>query len=544
MPGSGLLGIFSVLSPTDVNALPELTTAFGRIPSGFSAILQFSSNMLQRSLSVGMARTGLSTPNAHVPYEPELLPPLLRDAIGALLTPLDLARAGIHVEVLLLDPRLETLRSSTSPPGSGGGPLGSFPGTDERPRRVVDIVWTLHVNLFKAEIGGGGLSPAGPHGTAPTRTEGGASGGAGHGAHLGSVVDLSGLVLTTGEAPIARLPEGERVTVAVGSVLMHVPTDLPVLSTTLQFLLSLNFEGVQPAYDSSDPIMEEFLKTDLAAGMLAEAVAPLLDRSVPLTPTIALAGDLPPSHVVAMQLPPLKVRDLVVQDEAGEVLSLCVTLGDFTDVIVDVTTSPGVLTSFLEGHHFGYYLAESLYAPILKARWRANAIRTPIVGTVAVEMPLDSDSKETGEGKARIKVRLSDTLRECGLRASDDHRYGDPMRLVSEQTIELLRLWYANGSEVGDLGDLRVPSTQPFVLSLQLFGRRPPDVQQQLQPALKKLLDELTLQFDVPMLERFPVKNLDGYTSSARRAFMVRWDLSPPRDLVVAQPAGAIVAER
>jgi hypothetical protein len=97
------------------------------IPAGFDSVLQFSSYMLQRVLASNLAQGGLATLSARVPYQPELVAPKLRAAIGAHLTPFDDIGPGLsgpNVEVLLLNPRLQTLRSSAQPPptpGTGGG---------------------------------------------------------------------------------------------------------------------------------------------------------------------------------------------------------------------------------------------------------------------------------------------------------------------------------------------------------------------------------------------------------------------------------------
>jgi hypothetical protein len=114
---------------------------------------------------------------------------------------------------------------------------------------------------------------------------------------------------------------------------------------------------------------------------------------------------------------------------------------------------------------------------------------------------------------------------------------------VSEQTIHLLRLWYPNGDEVDDLGDLGVPATLPFVLSLQMFDQLPPAAQQTLQPDMEKLLLALVRPIYRPMLERFTIKEISGFSSSAMRALVVRWNLLRPRDTTVAQPTGGVLAE-
>jgi hypothetical protein len=143
---------------------------------------------------------------------------------------------------------------------------------------------------------------------------------------------------------------------------------------------------------------------------------------------------------------------------------------------------------------------------------------------------------------ARVQVNLSDTLQEGSIKASWDNHFGDPLRLVSEQTAHLLRLWLPNGDEVEDLGELGVPATQPFVLSLQMFDQLPPNTEQTLQPDMEKFLLALLLPLYVPMLERFPIKEISGLTSSAMRALVVRWNLQTPRDSMVGELTGGVLA--
>ena len=130
---------------------------------------------------------------------------------------------------------------------------------------------------------------------------------------------------------------------------------------------------------------------------------------------------------------------------------------------------PSMVRSFLAGQDFAYYVSDKVFTPVMKGLWHANAIHTPIVSDVPVEMPVAPDSDETGTGQATVQVNLSNTLKDASIRATTDGKLGDPLRLLSEQTVQLLGLTDPNGKPVKYLGDLAKPSVEPFPLSLQLF---------------------------------------------------------------------------
>lgn len=482
------------------------------IPAGFQSILQFSTLLLQRVLSSNLSHSGLATLSARVPFQAELVTPKLRAAIQSHWTLQDQIQVREpYVEVLLTDARLQTLRSSSTPPSRG---------------RVVDLAWTLQVNLFKTP----GLTEVFEE--FHRSRSGGIRGTV---ANQGQVVgDLS---VSIGEVSSPKLPKGDRLTLTQGTVLMHVPTDLREFPSRLQFYLTLNFDGVQPVYKSDDPILIEFLESSLATDMLAQAVAPLRTYRVPISPSIALAGNLNSSQVASMQLPSMHIQELVVLDKVDEVLALCVELGD------ESTGVTSMVHSFLNKHDFAYYISDRIFGPTLAVRWRANAIYAPIVNDIPVELPVERGSEETGKGIARVEVNISDVLKESGIEVSMNNGLGDPLQLVAEQKIHLLRLWLPNGDEVNDLGELGIPTTQPFPLSIQLFDKLP-NTQGSLHPLMEKFLAALLLPIYVPMLERFSIKEISGFTSSAMRSIVVRWNLKSPLDLIVFDPeGGGVIAE-
>ena len=319
------------------------------IPAGFDSVMQFSSPFLRRALTFSLAQRGVNQLSVRVPYQSDLVPPGLQEAIQPHIRPLDSARGGLFVELQIIEPTLQTLH---------------WP-SHARAERLVDVGWVMQLNLFTPSMQVKSTGNA----------EGTVSGGTGEG-NLPSVRPPTASNVTpvgfTEGSPSGALPDGDRVSLAVGTALMQVGAELVVVSSVLQFWLALTFEGVRPAYDSADPILSEFSQTDYAASLLAQAVAPLLNQSdVRLSPTAALAGSLTPNQLLHLQLPTLNVHDLVVQDDKGQVLTFCVSLGD------DAGGVDGMVRSFLAGQDFAYYVSDRVVTPVLAGLWHANAIYTP-----------------------------------------------------------------------------------------------------------------------------------------------------------------------
>jgi hypothetical protein len=304
---------------------------------------------------------------------------------------------------------------------------------------------------------------------------------------------------------------------------MTVPAVLLISASIYQFRLSLSFEGARPAYSSSDPILIEFLKTAYAASLLAQAVTPLLNQAdIGLSPTIALAGGLTANQLAAQHAPILVIHDRLLPDGVGQALALCVSLGADTEGAMDL------VRPFLNGADFAYYVSDKLFVPVLKGLWKANAVRTPLLSDVEVEMPIQPGSDQTGTGRAHVQVSLIDTLLDASLQPATDPSTGDPLSLVSRQVVQLLALFDPSGNQIQDLGDLGKPAVEPFPLGLFLFDTLPPGAQQQIQPELLKLLSALLLPLYAPIVEPLDVTGVTGYSSSPLHALVARWNLNLP----------------
>jgi hypothetical protein len=251
--------------------------------------------------------------------------------------------------------------------------------------------------------------------------------------------------------------------------------------------------------------------------MLAQAVAPMLNGYLArISPTIALGGNLNAGQIAGLQLPALNVTEQVLNDSNGQVLALCASLGQ--------GPAGASVSSFLNRSDFSCYLGERIFGPVLSGRWNANAIRVPIVASVPVQMPVSQGSSQTGQGHAQIQVNLSDALKQSRIQPSDTN-FGDPLQLVSEQTVQLLRLWDPGGNEVTDLGNLANPVVEPLVMNLQLFDILPAGAQQNVQLLVQNFIAALLSPIYLPVLGKLRAQNLSGFTSSSLRALVVSWSV-------------------
>jgi hypothetical protein len=510
-----LPGLFDT-EPSDVAVFDPPPSA---IPSGFDSIVQISMPLMYQTLVSNLAGWNLNPLSARVPYQAELVSAGLRSLIQPLLKPqLSVLEGPPQLEVQILDPSPQALNWPV-PPDGGIGTTGTTTAAAVRAgpgfgRKMVDLAWSIQVNLFWPQreippVGSGGTmtaARAAPTITAPTSGR----------AMAGGISPLYWQVVM----PPPPLPPGPRKTIVQGTATMHVPSELVVNAQLYQFRHIINFEGVKPTYTSNDSVMLEFLRTELATSLLAQAIAPLSSQyAVGLSPTIALAGSLTPSQIAQVKLSPLEVDDMVLTDNNGQLVAFCVSLGN------DSHGAFSMVTSFLGGQDFAYYASDKVFTPVLKALWRANAILTPIVSDVPVEMPVSPGSDQTGTGRVRVQVALSDTLDDASLIPSTNQSLGDPMQIVTQQTVTLLALWDPQGNPITDLGDLAKPATVPLALSLQLYDKPSGSMSHAIQPSLNALLTKMFMPLFSPVIERYSATEVSGFTSSPLRAIISRWSL-------------------
>jgi hypothetical protein len=495
-------GIDSVL--VGVDAFTADASSPGDVLAGFDAVVQFSRNLLQTQIARSLLEKGLNTLSARTAWDPTLAPPQLRAVVAARFHHIE-TRPGIELEVRLLTP---TLTGMTWPPPSPGGPEGpvdptpvSWPDVGREaqarglPRRV-QVTWQVEINLLIPSL------------QTSVDPQSGGSGGTGY--------YLERTLLGTGTAQVTATPN---------------------LASSRRWLfgMELAFGDDAPTTNSDDLMVTELVSVDFGKALLGRAVAPLtLASDIKLTPTVGPAGPLSQPQMQRLDLPPLRVRDALLTDSRGvPVLSLCVDIGSPPSGV------PRLLSPFLEHSDFAYAVSINLLGPALKARWDGTSAGLSFVGDVPVELPISEDSEETATGRARVYVSIAGVLGDAAFRPSIDYR-GDPLRLLSEQTIRLLELWDYRERQITDLGPLGEARTEPFVLPLYLFDEPPAGLSQDLHPDFERFILKLLTVMVYPLVDRFRIKDVSGFTSSAMQLMLSRWTLRTPVD-DVRPPVGGVV---
>jgi hypothetical protein len=490
------------------NLADRLAPPPSSIPAGFDAVLQFDPILLQHQLARNLSNAGLSALSARVPYRPASTPPALRAAIEAQLPRFSMFFGQVQVEVRLARPQLRTLRSSIPLPPTLEEPLENAGVSDpigisssgpslaqvtKQLTRPIEIDWTLEINL----------------------------------------IELTPKLVLSGETHLASSGKDffveKRTLLAKGKAITPARAELVIRSTLLQLWLELEFIASRFRYQSEMDLFSEFLDDQLARDMLSQAVEPLVSATnVRLTPHLALAGQMSANQIAQMQLSAPRLHVLVLLHPDGrEILSICLNFGE------DSEGAERLIRPFVSGRNFAYFVSERLFKPILRERWRANPALRWFEGEVPVEMRLSENSEETGEGRARVRVQIAADVTEVQVQASENE-LGDAVRLESEQTIQLLRLWDPQNDEVTDLGDLGEPNTEPFIMHALLFDDPPPELAGDINPAFLKFVTKLFMPIARPFLENVAIEQVGGFASSALKAILVRWDVKLP-DVGIAE---------
>jgi hypothetical protein len=466
------------------NIADELEVPPSSIPAGFDAVLQVDNTLLQYHLRSNLERSGLSVLSARVPYQPASFPQSMNGEIIIRHPELNATQSQPLIEVRLLTPGLRELRLDTT-----------------------TIDWTLEVNLITSipqQIATSeGVGPPG-QGARSFQTNSGSA--------LFEVAQTAG--------PRAARSEG-RSLLATGRAHTLAHPQLVARPSLLQAWLELEFltDSLMP-FDN-DVLMKDFLNTDIADVMLKQAYT-LLENSVGirLTPRVALAGSMPAAQIANMGLGTMRVMVVpLLHPDGRDILSFCFNFGD------DSQGDETLVRSFGGGKDFAYYVSMELLASILKKRWSADPSQLEFESDILVEMLREEGSNETGYGRARIRVTFARRLFSAAISASVDE-LGDPLTLASEQTIQLLRLWDPIDREIQDLGELGQPQVLPLLIDIQLFDKPPTGVSNEMNPLFRRFLTRLLLPAVRPLLEYTTLEHLTGYTTSALRAIIVRWDAS------------------
>jgi hypothetical protein len=498
--------------------------------AGFSALVQFSRRLLQVEVARSLGRHSLSPLNTFVPWGSIALPaPILANLPP--LFHLVLTAREARLELRLVNPYIAGLRwpvaISRKPDGGVATTARQARGID---RRIVDIGWRLEINVLTAKVGGGVLTAD----TAPSSGTPASPGGVR--ANKGA-----GFEASTG-APLGGSGESfDRLTLAAGTVVTGATAELVLTPALWRFGMALDFSETHPSVTSETKALIDFFVTNGGKGLLENALAPLkATAGIKLTPDVAPGGALSATDVQRWNLPPFRVRDLLLDDGRGNpVLCLCAELGNATGGVARL------VQPFLQGGDFAYGVSTDVLSPALKARWYLAASGFSVIGETPVDLPANGDASHTVPGTAQVQVSFSNILDDVSIPASTDHR-GDPIRLLSKQRIQLLHLWDENGKPVGDLGPLAEPNDMPFVLPVNFFDRgsvgAPPDT---LQANFRDFLFKLMAIIPVPILETLSMRgdSASGFASSAMKAFFIRWALKRPLDDVRPPTSGSVEAQ-
>ena len=427
------------------------------------------------------------------------------------------ASEEIDVELRLVDPQLTGLSAGYEPPpGSIVVSSGVAVAKPTDAARVgppaappLQITWSVELNLLFIQQEPlatlGPLAMVGP-GSGGLPTTGGAA------------TDPGSSQGATTEA---------RTLLASGTAVLSMPSVVGVEADLLQMWLEMDAAYAQAAVTTKDEPLTELLTAPLGQGMLQSALAGLTTQArVRVSPLFAVAGVLSREQVASIGLSDMRVVHAVNYPPDGRsLLSLGVNFGS------EQQGSAAQLQPFLGSSNFAYYVSVSTIAPVLGERWRINAAGRGYVGNVPVQMPVSAGSSDTGQGTARVQVNLGAVLGGVSL-APYDGEQGDVVCLACDETVQILQLWYADGSQVSDLGDLGTPATMPFVVNAAPFTPRPPDevANAPLRVFVRYVLEPLAF----PFAEQFMVYAVDGFASAALGAVVTRWSLA----LSVPRPAG------
>ena len=512
-------GIDEILAPE---------TSPSRLPVGFGAVSQFDRRLLQVQLLRNLQAAGVAQLATRVAFGTEVFPAEVRAAAAPHVTPLD-GRLPTFIELRLRDPHLVSLGSAPEPPIAGGVVISPrFFAEEERPvppaggpsdapglrglGAPVVVTWILELNLLRVRFDPVSTSPGA---AAPSAT--------GTGTPTGSL----GGVLVDAAPSTGAGPSGteSRVLLAAGRAVTRMPAHVASRPELLQAWVELDVARTETTAASEAPALAALLDDARGKDMLRSALAPLMTRAgLRLTPRVSPAGSLAPQQVAALGLPAMTVVHAVrLRPDGSEVLSLCFGFGDDRGSLTQ-------LQPFLGASHFAHFVTLATLAPVVRTRWRLQPAAREFVGDVHVDMPLHEGSEETGEGTLRLHVRLDDDVTDVALMALEGE-HGDVLRLACTEEVQLLRAWFADGSEVRDLGELKEPATFPLVVNVAPFTAAPAG--ERRDTPFRDFLRHVVEPVALPFVERFAVRRVGGFASEALGMIVSRWSLPTLQDQLV-----------
>ncbi len=482
--------------------------------AGFDVVAQMSRRLLQSELEQSLAAGSLSALSAYVPWGSVAVPASLLATMSTAFR-LTLSLRPARLELRLLGPYLADFHwPEPSPVNTGGGTTTTAHFALQRP--TVDVGWQVQINILTPR-------PVSTQGnTARVRPP--SSSPAGNAA-----------TATTGQPSGSSDAGWDRTTLVTGTAITPALAHLAVPADLWRFFLELDFSGTSAAVTSDTAAVTDFVASDAGKNMLSQALAPLKAAAgIQLTPEIAPAGAVSASIVQARNLPPFTVQSLMLSDQKGNpILCLCAQLGASTGGVARL------VTPFLNGKDFAYGVATGVLSAALRTRWNIAATGLTITGMAPVDLP-EGDGKQNFTGQAQLQITFSNELDDVSIKAATDNR-GDPVRLLSTETIQLLNLWDQSGNLQTNLGALAQPQTGPLAIPVCLFAPEgePPTA---IQANVRDFLAQLILIMVFPILDPFSVDStsISGFASSAMQTLAVRWGLTPLVPVSFPGNAGAL----
>ena len=462
----------------------------GSLPTGYDAVMQCDSVLLQSVLVTNLAQAGVSTLGARVAYSPELFPKSVQQAVAPLAPTADASSGTVSdIELRLVSPTLTVLSAGYEPP------LGSViitTGTSATARTIpgflkgppLQISWTIELNYVR-------------------------------GIRISHSLPIS---IARAPIPASALRTESRTLLAHGSAVTSMPASIATRPELLQLWLEMDVSQTTVSITTDDAMLQALLGSTIGQNMVKSALATLTSQSsLRASPLFAIPGVMTQAQVQALGLNGMRVSHAVHHLPNGhQVLTLAVNFG------ADSRGSVSDLQPFLNGRHFACFASLSTLTPIFRERWRLNPGARDYVGDVQVTMPKSEGSDDTGQGKVRLHVNLSDSLNAVTL-APFESEQGDVLQLGCDETVQMLRAWYANGSEVSDLGDLGAPATMPFIANNAPFT--PAKTAEEENSPIRGFLRYVLEPLAYPMVERFDLATVDGFASAALGAVVTRWSL-------------------
>uniref|UniRef100_Q01Y60 Uncharacterized protein n=1 Tax=Solibacter usitatus (strain Ellin6076) TaxID=234267 RepID=Q01Y60_SOLUE len=505
-----LTAISSIASLTNLSGIMTepgsagATTGGAVSLAGFDVVVQMSRRLLQSELEQSLAAGNLAALSAYVPWGSVAVPASLLATMSTAFR-LTLSLRPARLELRLVGAYLADFHwPPPNPVNTGGGTTTTANLVLQRP--TVDVGWQVEINILTPK-------PVATQARAVTPSTSGA---------VGSQQAGNSQTATTGQPSGSSDAGWDRTTLVSGNAVTSAFAELVVPANLWRFFMELDFSNTSATVTSNAAAVTDFVAGDAGRNMLSQALAPLKAAAgIQLTPEIAPAGAVSAGTVQARSLPPFTVQSVLLSDAKGNpILCLCAQLAGSTGGVARL------VTSFLNGKDFAYGVSTRVLSPALKTQWSVAATGLTITGITPVDLP-QGDGKPDFTGQAQLRISFSNMLDDVSIVAATDNR-GDPVRLLSTETIQLLNLWDQDGNLQTNLGPLAQPQTAPLLIPVCLFasGGDPPNA---LQAQVRDFIAQLLLTMAFPILDPFAVDStsISGFASSAMQTLLVRWALMP-----------------